>query len=180
MVRKLGIGCAVVIGALIVLGIIGSQVRPPTTVTPGGGGTAVPTTGAAQAKVGDKVTSGNWEYTVTKVDKTKTITWSEFGNKTDATGTWLIVSITLKNIGNQNFGINTFDFELRDGANVKYDTSSKLEAFGYVQYQKLTPLGEQVPPGLEVKSALLFDINPAATGLKLVLKQAGGTTIALE
>lgn len=179
MFRRLGIGCAVIVGGLIVLGIIGSQVKPPTTVT-SGLGAAAPTSGPAQAKVGDKVSSGNWEYTVTKVEKVKTLVWSDFGNKVDATGTFVVVSITLKNIGSRNFGINSFDFELHDSGGVKYNTSDKFETFSYVSYRKLTPLGDQVPPGLEVKSALVFDINPSATALKLVLKQAGSATIALE
>ena len=49
-----------------------------------------------------------------------------------------------------------------------------------MSHAKLTNLGEQFPPGIDVKTALVFDINPAATGLKLVLKQANSATIALE
>jgi hypothetical protein len=180
VVKKLALGCGGLFLLLIVIGVLASGSRPTTTVTPGG--TGAPVTNAPQAKVGDKVSSGNWEYTVTKVEKAKTLTYSTIGSgsKVDATGEFVVVSITLKNIGTQNFGINTFDFELQDGASVKYNTSSKFEIFSYIRAQNLTPMGEQVPPGLEVKSALVFDINPAATGLKLVLKQARDTTIALE
>lgn len=105
MVRKLGIGCGVLVLLLIGLAVIGGSQAPKTTVTPAGTSGAAVATGLAapQAKVGDKVTSGNWEYTVTKVERTKTLTWSDFGNKTDALGTWLVVSMTLKNIGNANF-----------------------------------------------------------------------------
>lgn len=167
--------------AVLVIGACGGGGAGGTTTvtqaTPTPKATPAPT---PQAKVGDKVSSGNWEYTVTKAEKTKTLVWSQFGNKTDATGVWLIVSMTLKNIGNRNFGINTWDFELRDGSGAQYTTSSKLEAFAYIDYAKLASLGEQVPPGLEVKTALIFDINPEAKGLKLVLKQANNTTIALE
>jgi hypothetical protein len=67
-----------------------------------------------------------------------------------------------------------------DKAGTKYDPSTELGAFSFVSYRKLTPLGSQFPPGIDVQTALIFDVNPAATGLKLVLKQASNTAIALE
>ena len=170
---------------IIVVGVIGaSGSKQQITIEPGrAAGTIAAESSSqavAQAKVGDTVKSGNWSYTVTKVDRMKTLVWSDFGNKTDALGQWLIVSMTLRNIGNQNFPINTFDFQLTDGGGTKYDTSSKFEVYSYMSHAKLTNLGEQFPPGIDVKTALVFDINPAATGLKLVLKQANSATIALE
>lgn len=55
-------------------------------------------------------------------------------------------------------------------------------ASSFLSYQKLSPLSsiEQYPPGVEFKTAVLFDVNPDAKGLKLVLKQANNSTIALE
>ncbi|MBI3942951.1 MAG: DUF4352 domain-containing protein [Chloroflexi bacterium] len=69
-----------------------------------------PATPTPLAKVGDKLIAPNWEITVGKPEKMKTLVWSEYGNKTDAKGEWLIIPLTLKNIGKQNFGINNFDF----------------------------------------------------------------------
>jgi hypothetical protein len=131
--------------------------------------------------VGDTVTSGNWEYTVTQVKREKgPLVWSQYGNKTSPAGEWLIIDISLKNIGKQNFGINTHDFELVDDKGVKYAHSTANGATSsFQEYQKLTALGGQVPPGLAVNSALVFDINPAATGLKLILKQAKDAAIDL-
>ena len=172
----------VIIGLLIVGSAVSgltSGNRSGTTVVPAGASSTA-AAAAAPAKVGDTVRSGNWAYTVTKVDKTKSLQWSEFGNKIDALGQWVIISLTLRNIGNQNFSINTFDFKLTESSGVLYDTSSKLEAYSYIRYKKLTNLGEQFPPGVDVMTALVFDVNPAATGLRLVLKQANNTTIALE
>ena len=37
---------------------------------------------------------------------------------------------------------------------------------------KLVPLGDQLPPGVEVESAVLFDVNPQATGLQVWIVQA--------
>lgn len=132
-----------------------------------------------QAKVNDTVRSGNWEYTVTKVERVKTIQWSEFGNKTDAIGEWLVVSITLKNVGDRNFPINDHDFHVT-AAGVKYDPTTKFEASMFVTHVKLRRLGEQFPPGLAVNTAILFDLAPGTKDLKLVLEQANNTTIALD
>src|SRR5438094_2090213 len=78
VIKKLGIGCGGLLLLAIVVALLSGGARTPTTVTPGGSGAPV-TTSAAQAKVGDKVRSGNWEYTVTKIDTQKTVTWSQFG-----------------------------------------------------------------------------------------------------
>lgn len=186
--RKLGqVGCAVILLfiALAVAASMASPKREATITSPGSGtaATAAPAgatkTPTPQAKVNDTVRFGNWEYTVTKIERVKTIQWSEFGNKTDAIGEWLVVSLTLKNIGDRNFPINDHDFHVT-AAGVKYDPTTKFEAYSFVSYVKLRHLGEQFPPGLPVNTAILFDLAPGTKDLKLVLEQANGTTIALD
>lgn len=175
MLKKALIAVVVVI-ALGAIASAGSSGTKTAIVQPGGAaGTAAP-----QAKVGDKVAAGNWEYTVTKIDTQKSVTWSQFGNKTDAKGTWLIAYLTLTNKGNQNFGIGAQDFELLDAGGVKYN-SDPLTGSSYADFQKLTKLGlaDQYPPGVAVNTLIMFDINPAATGLRLGLRQAAGTSIDL-
>lgn len=134
---------------------------PPPTATP-----------KPLPKVGETVAAGNWEYTVTSVEKAKTLTWSDFGNTSDAKGIWLIVYLTLKNVGKENFSINNWDFELNDSTGVKYNVSTDGGAFMFIGYKKLSNLGEQFPPGVAVKTALIYDIAPDAKGLRLQLKQA--------
>jgi len=130
--------------------------------------TATPT--AKTVGVGTPLSADNWEYTVTKVEKTKTLVWSEYGNKSTAQGIFVVTYLTLKNIGKRNFSINIWDFELHDDAEVKYDPSS--EGLSFVRYRKLTPLGDQFVPALSANTALVFDVNPNAKGLKLYLEQA--------
>lgn len=182
VVKKLGIGCGGLILILIVIGIVNAP-ETPTSVTTVGDAPATGAVGsnAPQAKIGDKVRSGNWEYTVTKVETAKTITWSNFNNTTTAVGTFLIVSMTLRNVGDRNFPINTFDFQATDHSGAKYDAASALGAQnGFLTHNNLTPLGSQFPPGLDVKTAVLFDVNPSGTSHKLILKQANGTLVALD
>ena len=114
---------------------------------------------------------------MTDVQRTKELVWSALGNKALAKGEWLVVDVTVRNISNQNFGLNTHDFELVDGTGVKYQHSSELPALGNYQQQRgLSAVGGQVPPGVPVKTALktalVFDVNPEAVGFKLDLKQA--------
>lgn len=198
--RNLAIGCGVVFVLLIVCGVIaslsgqsGQRAAAPTTSDQVAKPAEQPTkpvdkpvaapkpteppkpteTPKPLPKVGETITAGNWEYTVEKLEKAKTLTWSQFGNKTDAKGTWLVVYMTLKNVGKENFSINTWDFELNDATGIKYNTTTDVAtAYGFNDLKKLAKLGEQFPPGVSTKTALLFDIAPDAKGLKLLVKQA--------
>ena len=124
-------------------------------------------------KVGDKVTAANWEYTVAKTDTTKTLVWTSLGNKITAKGQYLIVYLTLKNVGKENFGINSWDFELYAG-DVKYTPVDELAFWMWAEDNGLSPikLGEKYPPGVKVKTGLLFDVAPDAPAPRLRLVQA--------
>jgi hypothetical protein len=113
----------------------------------------------------------NWEYKVTKVDKVKTFVWSEFGNTTEAKGIFLVVYLTLKNTSSKTSSINPWDFELRDAGQAKYDTSNAAGVYSFVEFSKLTNIGDRFAPGVILNTALIFDINPNAKGLTLFLRQ---------
>lgn len=182
--KKLGqIGCVVILLFIGLVAVASMTSRTDVSVTPGGAGTAAPAaTGTPQAKVGDTVRAGNWEYTVTKVERVPTLVWSGFGNKTDAKGVWLVLSLTLKNVGTRNFGIGHGDFEARDGSGVRYAACDTFACSSWLGQNGLSRISstEQFPPGVEVKTALAFDINPTAAGLRLVLKQANDATIGVD
>jgi hypothetical protein len=148
-----------------------------------GSGTPTPkgASGATPHRIGETVTVKNWAVTVQAPERPgKELVWSNVGNKSAAAGTWLIVPVDLRNTGGQNFGVNTFDFELRDGAGAIYNVSSDVGAYGYAEYKQGAPLGGQVPPGVTVRSYAIFDINPDATGLRLVFKQDTKPQFALD
>lgn len=202
--RNIGIGCGVLLLLCIGLGILsaalgGNQGTSTTasvapTTAPSGGQAAAPaaTSAPAQAKateakvaptataapkIGQPITSGNWEYTITRTGRDKTLD-AGFG-KAEAKGEFFVVYMTIKNIGKENFGINGHDFELVTGDGVKYNTTSDFNVSGWLTKNKLTGLGQQQPPGIPSDVALVFDINPAATGLRLNLKQARNTMVDL-
>jgi hypothetical protein len=130
------------------------------------------------AAVGTPVGLGNWTYTVLKVERAATVTWSAFGNETKAKGEWLVIHLGLVNTGKQNFSLNYWDLEVHDEGGVKYDadvvTSSLL-----ANHLDLPSLGEQMPPGVPVQTVVLFDVNPRAEGLRLYLAQ-GRKYLGLE
>lgn len=190
MGKFLKFGCGGVIGLVVLIVIIGAvangskgnnaSVTPASpsgaAASPGSPSAATAAKPSVQAtaapKLGDTVTKGNWAYTVTKVDKPgKNIDTGNQFSKLDALGTWLAVYMTIKNVGNANFPINRTDFELQDSAGTKSNVTT--ESMGiWLQKINLKELGAQIPPGISFDTAILFDINPDAKGLKLNLKQA--------
>lgn len=170
MFKKLGIGCLGLVVLIVVIVVATSAGGNKTTVTSSSGSssstsqqpTAIP-------KIGDIIKSGNWQYQVSKVDRQKTVKWSDFGNTTDAKGIWEIVQIKVTNIGKESFPINAWDFEVKDADGITYkdDTSTM-----YSKFLKLSAIGDTYPPNVPAEIAVLFDVNPAAKGLQLNLVQA--------
>ena len=127
---------------------------------------------------GRKLSAGNWAYVVTKTEARKTVTWSD--GKADAKGTWFLVYLTLINIGKQDFGIAAQDFALADGRGVTYaaDIGATPEYAGSLNLTALR-VAEQHPPGVPVQTLIMFDIDPATSGLSLVLLQTPDAAIRL-
>ena len=172
-----------VVGLLVVIGIASSGSKSSGTATPTGSNTqvasAAPTTAPAKvaptatpmAKIGETITAGNWTYQVSKTSRDKTITWSTFGNKTDAKGIWQIVQIKIQNIGKQTYPINAWDFEIKDDGGITYKADS-VTSSEYASFNKLSKPSDNYPPGVPAEIGVVFDINPEAKGLKLNLVQA--------
>ncbi|MGH2371564.1 MAG: DUF4352 domain-containing protein [Chloroflexota bacterium] len=185
MKRILKFGCLSVIGVFALLMVAGalasSGAKHDDQAAPAGAPSqeAVPEvpapTVAPSAVVGVPYASGNWEYTVHDVKRMKTI-GSGF-LKEEAKGEFVVVGLTLKNIGKENFGVHTWDFELRDANGVQYDPASVFAGDEWAKSNGYTggllSLGSgQMPPGVPIKYGLVFDTAPGAQGLKLHLEQA--------
>ncbi len=109
---------------------------------------------------------------MTGVDRPgKELVWSQYGNKSQAAGEWLVVAVEMKNTGDRNFGVNTHDFELKTATGATYNVSSDLGAYGYSETKGGQRIGGQVPPGVTVRYHVVFDIAPDATGLAFTFKQ---------
>jgi hypothetical protein len=194
--HKVGIGCGAIIGVFVILGLLSSVMGwsnaaitspTPDILTATGGSTASPVTTstltlptATAVGVGRIVHVKNWDLNVTGVDKPgQSLVWSELGNKSPATGTWIVVLLEVTNTGKQNYGVNTGDFALLDTQGDVYDPSLDVGALLYSEYRGGKKLGVQVPPGITVTYHIAFDINPSASGLVLLFKQDTQPQIAL-
>jgi len=63
---------------------------------------------------------------------------------------------------------------------VTYKASDKLAAYSYSEFKGGKSLSSQVPPGVEVTYYMVYDINPAATGLTMTFKQDKRPIFKLE
>ena len=180
MFRKTFLGCLGVIAAAVVVVVIvlligavgqsGGSQRAATIKEGGVAETVTPVAPTAIAKIGTPIQGGNWAYMVTKTARQKEVVWSDFGNKSVAKGIWQIVHLKLTNVGKETYGINTWDFEVHDSQGIKYKTS--YESTSYSNSEKLSAPMDQYPPNVGAEIGLLFDLDPAARGLKLYLVQS--------
>lgn len=142
--------------------------KPSASIAPA----SAPPAAATNHGVNELVSVKNWDMAVNRVERPgKELVWSQFGNKSVAAGTWLVVVFDMKNTGNTNFGVNTPDFELRAAGGITYKVSTDGGAFGYGQFKGGQTIGGQVPPGVNVTYYVVFDIAPDATDLVFVFNQ---------
>jgi hypothetical protein len=121
----------------------------------------------------------NWDLAIQKVEKPgKDLIWSQYGNKSTAAGTWFVIVVDMKNTGNQNFGVNSSDFEMKSG-NVTYKVSDDFGSYSYSDSKGGQKVGGQVPPSVNVTYYIVFDVAPNATDLQFVFKQDRKPTFAV-
>lgn len=149
------------------------------TPAPAKPSSAPPSSGTTHG-LNELVSVKNWDMAVARVERPGTdLVWSEFGNKSGAAGTWVVIAFDMKNTAKQNFGVNTFDFQLKAAGGVTYAYTDDFGAYSYADYKKGQTIGGQVPPGVTVHYYLIFDVAPDATDLQLVFKQDTNPTFAI-
>jgi len=164
-----------VVGLVVLIAVVSFSGGSRSAVTPGTGvaGGAVGKPAAAPAKVGDTITAPNWSLRVVKVERIDgDLVWSQYGNKATAVGQWLVLTVELKNLANQNHTLNTWDFELRTAAGQTYKHSTESGTSSLAEFRKQTALGKQVPPGATITASLVFDVAKGTEGVSLVFSQA--------
>jgi hypothetical protein len=138
---------------------------------------------AASAKVyglNELVRTQRWEMAVAAVERPGTaFTWSRFGGRSVATGTWIVVDFDLKNTGEGNATIAATDVVLLDSSGAVYAQNTTPGAFLYGQDRGGQPFAAPIRPGATARYYLIFDVPPAATGLQLVFRQGTQPLFAL-
>ena len=129
---------------------------------------------------GVPIAAGAWEYVVEPARREGPLrSGAPPGPPDEAKGQWVVVGVTLTNRSPRSVGLNAQDFELRTAGAVTYHPASGGAAaeqwakeHGFRQ-GVLSPVGTgPLPPGVPVRYAVLYDINPADAGLRLYLTQA--------
>lgn len=123
-------------------------------------------------KVGDKVVVGDRAYTITDV-KTASSVGDDFTKK-EATGVYVIVTMTIENIGKESATMGTSDVKIIDseGRTFESDTNAWIAL-------KNNILLKQIQPGLPVTGETIFDVPKGITGNLQVSGGGWGTDTKL-
>ena len=148
----------------------------PPAAQPHAGRPSAEVTPAPQ--VGRPFAAGNWEYTVHAVQRTKTIP-GVVGTK-EARGEFVLVGLTLRNLGPRPAGVYPWDFSLVDDTGAEYAATGGmyqyapdwLRASGYLHGDLADGTGPLPPGGVQTR-ALVFDAAAEAHGLILRLRLNG-------
>lgn len=131
---------------------------------------------AKQAGIGSPVRDGKFEFTVTKMEKHARVGNDLLG--TDAQGVFLLVNVTVKNIGNEAQAFTSMAQKLRaDGKEFEADAGAAI----YLKDSK--SLYEKINPGNSVQGVVLFDIPKDLTPEAIELHDSmfsQGVTVALS
>lgn len=146
-----------------------ASVNPTSGATPG----ATPASDISKAQVhglNQPVTVPGWVVTVTKVERPGAdLVWSADNNTATATGTWVVVVVTMKKTVNGTDGIASDAFTLRSGQGftVPVPDDYWMTPDYYPTFKHSQPFGKSVPPGATVTYSIPFDVATDATDLRL-------------
>ena len=142
-----------------------------------GGGATTSANGKTAAGIGTPVRDGKFEFTVTAVDPGKSTIGTGSISKT-AQGQFVLVHVTVRNIGNQQQFFDQSSQKMIDqqGRQLSPDTTAGV----YVDPNNFLA---QINPGNSVEGLLVYDIPKDAVPTKLQLHDSpfsGGVTVQLK
>lgn len=111
----------------------------------------------AKAGVGTAVRDGQFEFTVTKVEKNVASVGSEYLNE-KAQGKYVILHVTVKNIGEKAQLLSDSSQKVRDGSGREFSTDTAAGI--YIEDNKV--FLNEINPGNAVKGKLVFDMPKGA------------------
>lgn len=178
----------ITLGALMLFGFVGcvalvtsvsDDSGNPGTEPAANGGDAAKDDEAPAAKVGDTVESGAFAFTVTDVETGVATVKDETGYVTkDADGAYVIVHVTVKNIGEESGLFESTSQNLHDADGKTYSTDTEAE-----MTEDAESFLNEINPGNEVKGKLIFDVpedvKPESVELHDFLSLDSGATVDL-
>jgi hypothetical protein len=163
-------GCAVFVGG------VASEVDKEANNVHSSSGPKGDNTSTA-VNVGEPARDGKFEFTVTKVQSGVTSVGGEFGQK--AQGQFVLVSVTVKNIGDEAQMLDDSNQVAYDAEGRKYEADGAAGIF--VNENSETFLND-INPGNEVKGTIVFDVPKGTKLTKLELHDSafsGGVVVNL-
>jgi hypothetical protein len=186
--RAVLIGAAVLAGLVVVGGVLSGGGETPTgsgdtTVaeasTPAKKRTEPKQAEPKQAGIGDVVKDGKFSFKATKVETGVARVGGEYLGS-DAQGQYILVHVTVKNIGDEAQLFSGSSQKLIDSRNRKYDTDTGAAALGLKNSNAFL---NNINPGNTVNGILLFDV-PKNFKIKAVELHdsifSDGVTVALS
>ncbi len=187
--KKIGLGVGGAFLALVAIGSIGdsdtkksdvssSSARDISSPTFKADTPPVPKTKETAAP-GSAVRDGKFEFKVLDVTTAKTV-GDPGGNpymQETAQGTFIVVTVSVTNIGNEPQSFFATNQKLIDAQGRKYEPSSKADL-----YINEDALGTDINPGNAIQVKLAFDVPPGTTASALQLHDSmfsGGVSLAL-
>lgn len=175
---------ATVVYSSLMYAVATSEPNTVPTTLPSEASTTEPATSKASkpaektAKVGDTVVDGSFAYTVKKVRTgVRHVGDSTFGET--AQGQFVIVNVTVRNVGDEAVSFHTDDAYLFDDKGRRYDADT--EANITIDYDNWL---EEINPGNTMKGKIVFDIpkkvEPVSLELNNFLGGDGGATFSLR
>ncbi|MEV6961913.1 DUF4352 domain-containing protein [Streptomyces sp. NPDC051207] len=134
-------------------------------------------TEAGAAGLGDPVRDGKFQFTVTRIQPGVQQIGGEFGK--DAQGQFILVHVTVSNIGNESQLFDGSAQKLFDTKNREF--SADTEAAIYLDESK--SFLNEINPGNTVEGIVVFDVPKYVMPVKLRLHDSlfsGGVTVALD
>lgn len=178
-----------VIGALIILAIIGSasstsnnssSTNSSQTSSNKSSTSNTKKPAQTQAKIGEAANDGKFSFTVNSFKCGETSVGDQYLNKT-AQGQYCRLNISVKNIGNEAQTLDTDSQYLYNDKGQKY--SSDSSATIYAAPSSNSPWYASVNPGNTITGDILFDIPKGVTPTYAVLHDSslsGGVKVSLQ
>jgi hypothetical protein len=117
--------------------------------------------------------TNKWELKILDVEHPgKKLQWSDYGKIEEASGTWLVVHISLKNTAQEDSSIHPSNFRIIDSQGRIYEHHKDYtvtETYELYRGGQLI-VNKLIKPSSKSNCYLLFDILPDSTGLKLDFK----------
>lgn len=145
---------------VILLGAIGGGNKNKTVTTTTKTTTATKANATPTTKVNQEANDGKFAFTITGVQcDTASVGSSQYSTK-NAQGQYCVVSITVRNIGNEAQTLDSFNQYLYNSEGKKYSADSEAS---YDANPSGSTFLQQINPGVTVSGVVVFDMPKGVT-----------------